>query len=349
MTISGPSTNTSSEHLITSLPDIPDRQIIISELDVLQSIYGDQAISPWHPPSSAGENISRTTSTSLDTVRYQVTLSLLPPHDAISLQVLVTLPHSYPATSPPQLQLLSRYIGAFGVDADLFGSIIKTFMSVNGVEWTPGVVCVFDGLQSVLEMVVRWYEQRVESKKAGEALRGQTHPDPRSPQLIEKQEIDDNASIPVSLNTQPAALPEGIRLFEAEPILDRKSAFVGRACRISDPAQVPQILTFLMSDRRIAKAAHPIINAWRCQVGNVLYQDNDDDGESAAGARLAHLLQILDVKDVLVIVTRYFGGTLLGADRFKHINQAARDALELGGLIETKHIAAENRTRGMKR
>lgn len=66
-----------------------------------------------------------------------------------------------------------------------------------------------------------------------------------------------------------------------------------------------------MSDRRTARAAHPIINAWRCQVGNVLHQgiysilslvfrispqasvDNDDDGETAAGGRLAHLLQIL--------------------------------------------------------
>ena len=96
-----------------------------------------------------------------------------------------------------------------------------------------------------------------------------------------------------------------------------------------------------------------------------LLSDNDDDGESAAGGRLAHLLQILvshpllwlivwleyylqDVKDALVVVTRYFGGTLLGADRFKHINQAARDALELGGLIETKRVAAESRARSTK-
>jgi hypothetical protein len=58
---------------------------------------------------------------------------------------------------------------------------------------------------------------------------------------------------------------------------------------------------------------------------------------------------IKDVKDVLVVVTRYFGGTLLGADRFKHINQAARDALELGGFIETKYVASESRTRGFKK
>lgn len=84
--------------------------------------------------------------------------------------------------------------------------------------------------------------------------------------------------------------------------------------------------------------------------------DNDDDGETAAGGRLAHLLQILvgftlvpfmnpncidapttcvqEVNNVLVIVTRYFGGIHLGPDRFKHINQAARNALELGGFLD---------------
>jgi len=94
------------------------------------------------------------------------------------------------------------------------------------------------------------------------------------------------------------------------------------------------ILSHLMSDRRIARAAHPIINAWRCKVGDTVYQDNDDDGESAAGGRLAHLLQILDIDNVLVVVTRYFGGIHLGPDRFKHINQAARNALDIGGFLD---------------
>ena len=110
-------------------------------------------------------------------------------------------------------------------------------MSVNGVEWTPGVVCVFDGLQSVLERVLQWYEQRLESKRAGEALREQSHP---SPHLIgpEKPDASSSTSVSVPLNTQSVALPEGIKLYEAAPIVDRKSAFIGRACRISDPAQV---------------------------------------------------------------------------------------------------------------
>lgn len=66
-----------------------------------------------------------------------------------------------------------------------------------------------------------------------------------------------------------------------------------------------------------------------------LMTDYDDDGETQAGARLKHLLEILELENVLVVVSRWFGGTLLGPDRFKLINQAARDALELGGFLDT--------------
>lgn len=61
----------------------------------------------------------------------------------------------------------------------------------------------------------------------------------------------------------------------------------------------------------------------------------DDDGEAAAGGRLAHLLTLLGAENVLVVVTRWFGGVLLGPERFKHINRAARDALSKGDFIRT--------------
>jgi len=76
--------------------------------------------------------------------------------------------------------------------------------------------------------------------------------------------------------------------------------------------------------------------------------DYDDDGESQAGARLKHLLEILELDNVLVVVSRWYGGTLLGADRFKHINQAARDALELGGFLVEKEKESKGGKRGKK-
>lgn len=40
----------------------------------------------------------------------------------------------------------------------------------------------------------------------------------------------------------------------------------------------------------------------------------------------------MDVWNVIVVVSRWFGGTHLGPDRFKHINSAARDGIVKGGF-----------------
>lgn len=50
-----------------------------------------------------------------------------------------------------------------------------------------------------------------------------------------------------------------------------------------------------------------------CHVmSGVSYHDCDDDGETAAGGRLGEVLRIMGITGVAVIVSRWFGGTLLG-------------------------------------
>lgn len=49
-------------------------------------------------------------------------------------------------------------------------------------------------------------------------------------------------------------------------------------------------------------------------------------------------MQILEVDNVVVIVTRWFGGIHLGPDRFKDINNVARMALDDCGYIKDKHV-----------
>lgn len=160
----------------------------------------------------------------------------------------------------------------------------------------------------------------------------------------------------------------------SQPIVDRKSTFIGHAIRVTDEREVPLVIHELLSDKKVAKAAHPAMFAYRVvrDVGGVAGRvvaagtsfpllaalpflrfprhrrsslvrqkchdradeaDCDDDGETAAGSRLAHLLDILELENVLVVVSRWYGGVHLGSDRFKHINQAARDALEVGGFL----------------
>jgi hypothetical protein len=62
-------------------------------------------------------------------------------------------------------------------------------------------------------------------------------------------------------------------------------------------------------------------------------QDCDDDGEDAAGGRLLHLLQLARAEDVVVVVSRWFGGVLLGPSRFGLISNCARELLVSTGFI----------------
>lgn len=197
--------------------------------------------------------------------------SLPTPHDNIPLTILVSLPPTYPASSPPQLQLLSRYIGPFGVDSALFGSILRTFISsLNGIEWTPDTVCVFDGIQTILERCVAWYEEKLTKEKVDEIMREDTREAvngvntptndsgaPVDEDLITGLGIDEpplehlaaphkhSLSSAASSQLLPPVLPVGIEIFVAEPIVDRKSSFIGRACRISSPSDVRLVLLLI--------------------------------------------------------------------------------------------------------
>jgi hypothetical protein len=159
----------------------------------------------------------------------------LPLHEDVHIQVLVSLTPSYPSSSPPQLQLLSKYIGAFGVDRELFGNVLKTFISqLSGVEFTPDTVAVFDGLQHVLEICSAWYSQRLSEETAGDLIREEE----KNHRASGNSEVQQPSPIAEEPASTPVAIPEGVELIEADPITDRKSVFIGRACRITHPSQV---------------------------------------------------------------------------------------------------------------
>ena len=95
----------------------------------------------------------------------------------------------------------------------------------------------------------------------------------------------------------------------SEVATEKKSVFVARAAPVSSPDQAKQYLEHLLvTDKKVAKATHNI-SAWRIQGENgVQYQDCDDDGETAAGGRVLHLLELMSVWNTMVIVTRWYGG-----------------------------------------
>ena len=115
-----------------------------------------------------------------------------------------------------------------------------------------------------------------------------------------------------------------------EVIEDRKSVFQGHTAKVKSLEDVKMVISKLYENKKIAGATHNMY-AYRifCPEKQSWLSDCEDDGEDAAGGRMLHLLDILDVTDRLVVVTRWYGGVKLGPDRFKLINNAARKVLML--------------------
>lgn len=120
----------------------------------------------------------------------------------------------------------------------------------------------------------------------------------------------------------------------SDPITDRKSTFVAFAKEVHSVDEAYECLSKLMEDKKCGRANHAM-RAWRVKdlKTSAQYQDCDDDGETAAGSRMLHLMSVMDAWNVMVVCCRWFGGVHIGPDRFKHINSATRDALVKGGFV----------------
>jgi hypothetical protein len=125
------------------------------------------------------------------------------------------------------------------------------------------------------------------------------------------------------------------RIVHGTPFTEKKSTFQAHLVTgVTDPNLVDVVMSALRRDGKVARATHNIM-AYRIKLPNGTHAaDHDEDGESAAGGRLLRLLHVTDATDVCVVVTRWYGGIHLGPDRFKHINNAARDLLVACGVVK---------------
>jgi len=130
-------------------------------------------------------------------------------------------------------------------------------------------------------------------------------------------------------------------IFSGDSIVDRRSVFQAHVARINSKDDAIAVLSKLKENNKIASATHNIY-AWMTTTTkngkNFGIHDCEDDGEHGAGAKLLNLLSLMQVQDIIVVVTRWYGGTHLGPDRFRHITNAARQVmLEYGFASKQKN------------
>ena len=100
-----------------------------------------------------------------------------------------------------------------------------------------------------------------------------------------------------------------------------KYAVAGGPCR--SEAEAKAFVKALKRKKKFARATH---NSW-----GLLTSDGpvkNDDGEAGAGEVILRMLERDDLREEIVVVTRWFGGKHLGGDRFRHVQDAVRHYLE---------------------
>ncbi|KAL2187309.1 hypothetical protein L209DRAFT_684763 [Thermothelomyces heterothallicus CBS 203.75] len=119
----------------------------------------------------------------------------------------------------------------------------------------------------------------------------------------------------------------------SEPITLKDSTFVARAAHISDPSQRGILVQSLLSDNPHLKTASH--NAWAYRIRPAseapsnarVREDSFDDGETGSGDLMLRVMREAGAVDTLVVLTRWFGGTLLGPDRWRLMRNCVSAAL----------------------
>lgn len=112
----------------------------------------------------------------------------------------------------------------------------------------------------------------------------------------------------------------------------KESTFVARATTITDPSQRPNLLKRLMTTHpNLRTASH---NVWAYRIRPAESSTNPhpreashDDGESGAGDLLLRVMRDTNAVDTLVVLTRWYGGIMLGPDRWRLMRNVTTAAL----------------------
>nr|WP_302598429.1 YigZ family protein [uncultured Cellulosilyticum sp.] len=120
-------------------------------------------------------------------------------------------------------------------------------------------------------------------------------------------------------------------------VVEKKSKFIATVCEVKSQEEAEACLQQLR--KKYYDARH---NCFAYQIGekNEIQRCSDDgEPQGTAGKPILEVLKGEDVRNTLICVTRYFGGTLLGTGGLvRAYGKAAKEGLLNAGIIEKRRI-----------
>uniref|UniRef100_A0A8D2DDD1 Protein IMPACT n=1 Tax=Sciurus vulgaris TaxID=55149 RepID=A0A8D2DDD1_SCIVU len=216
------------------------------------------------------------------------------PKWTLCLQVMLL--NEYPGTAPPVYQLNASWLkGQEHVD------LSNSLEEIN--------------TQNIGESILYLWVEKIRDVLIQKSQMTEPGPDVKKKTEEEDFEHEDDLILACQTENPVKALDFNISESQPEielplidhgiPFTDQRSTFQAHLAPVVCPKQVKMVLVKLYENKKIASVTHNVY-AYRiyCEDKQTFLQDCEDDEETAAGGRI-----------------------LLGPDRFKHINNCARNIL----------------------
>ena len=121
-----------------------------------------------------------------------------------------------------------------------------------------------------------------------------------------------------------------------DEFVEKKSRFIGRMWRIESEAEAQKIIEEMR--KKYWDASHNVY-AWSL-LGGVTRCSDDGEPSGTAGRPVLEVLTRENVTNCLCVVTRYFGGVLLGAGGLiRAYAHGAKIALDAAGIAAMKKVS----------
>lgn len=118
-------------------------------------------------------------------------------------------------------------------------------------------------------------------------------------------------------------------------VIEKKSRFIASAYHINNKEEAEKIINELK--KKYYDAKHNCFAFSFLDENNNLTEKSSDDGEPSgtAGAPILNVIKKNNLNNILIVVTRYFGGILLGTGGLTRVySTAANLAVEKGKIIK---------------
>ncbi len=117
-------------------------------------------------------------------------------------------------------------------------------------------------------------------------------------------------------------MSEGLVIYDSV-VSDRGSKYAVSGGPARSKAEALKRVKDLKRKKKFAKASH---NTWALLTDEGPLKN--DDGEAGAGLVILRMLERAELRNHVVIVTRWFGGTHLGGDRFRRVQDCVNFYLD---------------------